>query len=271
MILITNDDGYRSPGIISLFEAVYGMNENVGIVAPIDQKSASGMATTQGKSMEMVKGYIFGKEIYGISGNPADAVILSLNYLYSGKEVEMILSGINAGSNLGLEARYTSGTLSAAIIGAMHGIKGIAFSMSVEDPANPSEHMFSDAIPYCSFIVSQLMENGFPEGVDVLNVNFPRVMTKDTLIKIVPFSKKALYNRMLERIKNSPKSVEFQSILSFNTDSIDDGDSDIPTVYRDGNISVTPMNVLEEEMDLEGIRNLLCDQAIKEEAQYKKF
>ena len=58
MILITNDDGYRSPGIVSLFKAAYSVNEEVEVVAPLEQKSASGMATTQRKPMRMEKRYI---------------------------------------------------------------------------------------------------------------------------------------------------------------------------------------------------------------------
>ena len=259
MILITNDDGYSSPGIVSLFKAAYSVNEEVEVVAPLEQKSASGMATTQRKPMRMEKRYIFGKEIYGISGNPADAVLISLGYLLRDKDVRMILSGINAGPNMGIDAPYTSGTLSAALMGAFHGIRGIAFSMVVEDMFNPSEVMFTAGIPYSAFIVGRLMENGFPDGVDVLNINFPRAINENTRMRVVPLSGKPLYRRKIERIRNSGKTMEFQNILSIDTDLLENRDDDISTVFGDGNISITPINLHGREIDPGETESILGD------------
>lgn len=122
MFVITNDDGIAAPGIQSLLSAVRQMNLEAIVVAPQSQFSGCGhqVTTTQPIRVEQRSEYE-----YAIAGTPVDCVRIALNHLCP--QVEGVLSGINAGGNLGTDV-YISGTVAAVREAAMYRIPGIAFS-----------------------------------------------------------------------------------------------------------------------------------------------
>ena len=160
-ILISNDDGIYSPGILSLAKAAAHFAE-VLIVAPDVEQSSMGQAITSSRPLRYKRTPIDNFEAYRVNGTPADCVALGI---YHWKRVDLVLSGINLGVNLG-NACWHSGTLAAAKQAALLGIRGIALSTSVLD-GDPD----FDALQPCVCEVLSLL---IPERrMPLINVNIP--------------------------------------------------------------------------------------------------
>lgn len=132
-ILVSNDDGIEAEGIKVLTSALGSIAE-VYVFAPNGQRSAISHAITLGKRVSVKKDYLDGAvEAYAVSGTPADCVKLGLENLKSrGIDVDLVFAGINIGSNLGKDTVY-SGTVGAAMEGAMTGILSVAISVDSLD------------------------------------------------------------------------------------------------------------------------------------------
>ncbi|WP_392532638.1 5'/3'-nucleotidase SurE [Nostoc sp. C117] len=119
-IIVTNDDGIDAPGIRALVKAVNG--KNAIIVAPADHQSGCGHQVTTTRPINLQRR---SETEYAIAGTPADCIRIAITQINT--NVKFVLSGINAGGNLGVDA-YISGTVAAVREAAMHGIPGIAIS-----------------------------------------------------------------------------------------------------------------------------------------------
>lgn len=166
LILITNDDGISSKGIRSLYEAVQAFGDVV-IIAPDSPQSGTGHAITIHDPIRLYPNDLFpGEEAYACSGTPVDCVKLGV-YEVMKRKPDLLVSGINHGANTATNVLY-SGTMSAAVEGAMEGIPSIGFSLYSYDAAAD----FSEAQKVVETIVAQALRNGIPTGV-CLNVNTP--------------------------------------------------------------------------------------------------
>src|ERR671910_291247 len=123
VILVTNDDGYRSEGIKVLAAALKPIG-NVTIVAPIEEASAIGHALTLRRPLRLEH---FEPGVYGVDGTPTDCVNVAITQVFKGLP-DLIVSGINKGWNLGDDVTY-SGTVAGAMEGMLHGISSIAISL----------------------------------------------------------------------------------------------------------------------------------------------
>ena len=167
LILVTNDDGITSRGIRKLIELASELGEVV-VVAPDSPQSGMGHAITVGDTLRIRKNHLFeGIEAYECSGTPADCVKMAKHHVIKGRKFDLILSGINHGSNTSISVLY-SGTMSAAIEGAIEGTPSVGFSLC--DFSTKAE--MSHIEPYVTKIIAQALERGFPKGI-ALNVNFP--------------------------------------------------------------------------------------------------
>ncbi|MBB3837009.1 5'-nucleotidase [Runella defluvii] len=174
LILVSNDDGITSLGIRTLVEVMQELGEVV-VVAPDSPQSGMGHAITIGEPLRLHATPIFeGIKAYECSGTPADCVKLGKHYVLKDRTPDLVVSGINHGSNTSISVLY-SGTMSAAIEGAIEGIPSIGFSLC--DFASDAD--FSHVRPYVKQIASNVLANGLPKGV-ALNVNFPK-KSEDTL------------------------------------------------------------------------------------------
>jgi 5'-nucleotidase len=160
-ILIANDDGIYSQGIYALAEAAAQFGD-VRIVAPDVEQSSMGHAITASRPLNYRKTPLGPFEAYRVNGTPADCVALGA---YHWDKVDIVLSGINLGPNLGNSA-WHSGTLAAAKQAALLGMRGIALST----PVINDEPDFTAIKPY----VAQVLELLLPEpDFQLINVNFP--------------------------------------------------------------------------------------------------
>ena len=167
LILVVNDDGITSHGIRTLIEVVKELGE-VYVVAPDSPQSGMGHAITIGETLRLDETDIFpGIKAYQCSGTPADCVKIAKHYVLKGRQPDLVVSGINHGSNSSISVIY-SGTMSAAIEAAIEGIPAIGFSFCNYSPVAEMGHLKE----YVRKIVVNVLEKGMPEGV-ALNVNFP--------------------------------------------------------------------------------------------------
>ena len=168
LILIVNDDGINAPGIRKLISIMNDFGEVV-VVAPDGPQSGKGHAITIESTIRCDKVIIDdGHQIeYSCSGTPVDCVKLAVNKLITRKP-DLCVSGINHGSNSSINVIY-SGTMSAAVEGALEGIPSIGFSLlDYSHEAN-----FSEGEKYIRKITQSVLNNGLPDGV-CLNVNIPK-------------------------------------------------------------------------------------------------
>jgi 5'-nucleotidase len=168
LILVSNDDGITAPGIRALVEAVRELGEVV-IVAPDSPQSGMGHAVTISKPLRLEKTDIYGDLLaYQCSGTPADCVKLAVDKVLHRKP-DLLVSGINHGSNSSINVLY-SGTMSAAMEGAIEGIPAVGFSLC--NFAYDAD--FSIAGRVAKQIAHNILTNGLPQGT-LLNVNIPKV------------------------------------------------------------------------------------------------
>lgn len=167
-ILVVNDDGVTAPGIRNLIEAVKTLG-NVVVVAPDGPQSGMGHAITIGKPLRFDRVHLYeGVEMYKCSGTPVDCVKLAVNKIFKGKKPDLCVSGINHGLNNSINVIY-SGTMSAAVEGAIEAIPSIGFSL--DDFSEEAD--FSHCLKFVTSIARQVLLHGLPQAT-LLNVNFPR-------------------------------------------------------------------------------------------------
>jgi 5'-nucleotidase len=169
LILVSNDDGITSRGIRALVETMMQLGEVV-VVAPNSPQSGMGHAITVGNTLRLDRSTAFEDEditAYECSGTPADCVKLAKHHVLKDRRPDLVVSGINHGSNSSVSVLY-SGTMSAAIEAALEGLPAIGFSLC----DYPSTADFSHALEYVKRIAAHALQHGIPPDV-ALNVNIP--------------------------------------------------------------------------------------------------
>ncbi|MCA8830037.1 5'/3'-nucleotidase SurE [Hymenobacter pini] len=168
LILISNDDGITAPGIATLVRVMRRIGEVV-VVAPNSPQSGMGHAITIGHPLRLDASSIFeGVEAYECSGTPADCVKLAKHHVLKDRRPDLVVSGINHGSNSAVNVLY-SGTMSAAIEAAVEGLPAIGFSLC--DYGHGAD--FSHTEEWIEFLTRQALEHGIPQGT-ALNINIPK-------------------------------------------------------------------------------------------------
>ncbi|HYG19576.1 MAG TPA: 5'/3'-nucleotidase SurE [Ohtaekwangia sp.] len=168
LILVSNDDGITSKGILTLVNVMKEIGD-VLVVAPDSPQSGMGHAITVGETLRLEQNYIF-KDVqaFECSGTPADCVKIARHFVLKGqRQPDIVVSGVNHGSNTSISVLY-SGTMSAAIEGAIEGTPAVGFSLC--DYSHDAD--FSHTHEYIRKITLQVLDKGLPKGV-ALNVNFP--------------------------------------------------------------------------------------------------
>jgi 5'-nucleotidase len=162
-ILVTNDDGIYSPGLLALAKAAAQFGD-VRVVAPDVEQSSMGHAITASRPLSFKKTTLGDFQAHRVNGTPADCVALGA---YNWEKVDVVLSGINLGPNLG-NSVWHSGTLAAAKQAALLGLRGVALST----PAGRTEPAFDVLAPYVHRVLECLLLQA--PWLKLVNVNFPR-------------------------------------------------------------------------------------------------
>ena len=162
-ILLTNDDGIHAPGLEVLETIARELSDDIWICAPSEEASGAGHSLTLNHPVRLRE---LGERRFCVTGTPTDAVNLALRKVLPARP-DLVLSGVNRGENLGDDITY-SGTVSAALEGALASIRAIALSQSTLNPENG----FSAALGWGAKVLRPLIEAPHSERT-LVNVNFP--------------------------------------------------------------------------------------------------
>lgn len=261
-ILLSNDDGILAPGLAALYAAVADIGQ-VQVVAPESPQSAAGHSITLADPLCVRTVHVGGPEgLTGISvdGRPADCVRLAIKKLLD-TPPDLVLSGINAGANVGINVFY-SGTVAAAAEAAMCGIPAVAFSAALSGFGQDAraEVDFPRIGCLCRWVLSRLLEQGLT-GRDLINVNVP-VLEADAGIprgvRVVRQSTAGLadvYHHHVDH--NGQETYRLGDEYGF----VEAGRESDVTSLAEGFITVTPLHVdMTDHRRLERLRTCAADE-----------
>jgi 5'-nucleotidase len=225
-ILVTNDDGYRSDGLITLADALRAIGD-VTIVAPMTEKSAIGHALTLRHPLRLET---ISDHVFGVDGTPTDCVNIAITQIFKGLP-DLVVSGINKGWNLGDDITY-SGTVAGALEGALLGAPAIAASLA----ATRGTYDFSYAARAAASIAEALLRKPLPSRT-FLNINVPKGTPKGYRVTVQ--AKRNHVTSVAER--HDPKGRPYFWIEEGQNEWEPHDRSDYQAV-RDGYVSVTPLH-----------------------------
>jgi 5'/3'-nucleotidase len=243
VILVTNDDGVHSPGLIALFKSMKELGDAY-IVAPDRERSAVGHSLTLHRPLKVEE---LREHVYSVNGTPTDAVVLGVHKILP-RRPDIVVSGINRGGNLGDDITY-SGTVSAAIEGTILNIPSFAVSSHGE-----KNFHFETAASFAIDIIAYIMKNSLPPDT-FLNINvpnLPRIIVKG--IKLTRQGKRT-YDGSIKDVF-SPRGEKHYWIGGGVPYWEHGEDTDIHAV-EDGYVSVTPIHLdLTNHSALEYLRRI---------------
>lgn len=168
-ILLTNDDGIHAPGLKVLEDIARQFSDDIWICAPSEEQSGAGHSLTLNRPVRL---HQHGERRFAISGTPTDSVMMALRTVMP-EAPDLILSGVNRGANLADDITY-SGTVSAAIEGALAGIRSIAFSQVYAREGMGDDVPFGAALTWGPKVLEKLIDAPMAERT-LINVNFPAI------------------------------------------------------------------------------------------------
>jgi len=166
-ILITNDDGIRSPGLQVLERVAAGIGGEVWVVAPEEDQSGLSHSLTLNDPLRLRE---VNERKFAIRGTPSDCVIMAVRRLLGGRP-DLVLSGVNSGQNAADDVTY-SGTVAGAFEGTLLGIPSIALSQAYTFEGGVRDIPWETAVTHAPDIIRRLVTFGFPPAI-VYNINFP--------------------------------------------------------------------------------------------------
>ena len=233
-IAITNDDGIHAPGIRALWLELSKIAD-VAVIAPDSERSACSQAITVHHPIRVDEYAVHHPRVqaWSVNGTPTDCVKVGLESLLT-RLPDIVVSGINNGSNLGTDVLY-SGTVSAAIEAALHRLPAIAISLADRNPVD-----FSVAARFARELVEKVIEQRNLPKNTLLNVNVPPLLQEQ--IKGISITKlgKISYNNVFEK-RQDPRGRNYYWMAGSMVDTGNDPDSDVEAV-KAGYISVTPVH-----------------------------
>ncbi|HSE57336.1 MAG TPA: 5'/3'-nucleotidase SurE [Nitrospiraceae bacterium] len=228
-ILVTNDDGIGSSGIQALARKLARLG-TVWVVAPDRERTAVGHALTLHKPLRLTP---VKPRWFAVNGTPTDCVNLAVKHVLR-RPPTLVVSGVNRGVNLGDDVTY-SGTVSAALEGAILGIPSIAVSQDGRD-----RFFFEAAADYALVVARAVLRHGLPPGT-LLNVNVPnRPRAGIKGIRVTRLSRRRFENPIIE--KTDPRGRKYYWIAGTRITWTKQADSDYAALRR-GFVSVTPLHL----------------------------
>jgi 5'-nucleotidase len=237
-ILISNDDGIGAPGIKRLEKIAAGFGAEVWVVAPEEEQSGTGHSLTLRRPLRIRK---ISARRFAVDGTPTDCILLAVNQIMKGSKPDLVLSGINRGSNLGEDMTY-SGTIAAAMEATLLGVPAIALSQRVayETFKSGGAVDFSAAEGYAARVIRKLVTIAWPRDV-LMNVNFPaRPAVEVNGIEITREGRRKIGDEILEGF--DPRGEPYYWIGNQKTSPTYAKGTDLAAVH-DGKVSVTPLSL----------------------------
>lgn len=247
-ILVTNDDGYESFGLIELATALRELGD-VTVVAPDRDNSGVGHSISIHHPVRVSA--VTGRDVptFRCSGTPADCVVVGAFDLCGGMPA-LVVSGINRGANVGDDINY-SGTVAAATEGIIVGTAAMAVSLAASWPEHARDHHWQTAASVAVKLAREILASGLPP-LTLLNVNVPNVAVKALRgIRYVRQGRKA-YRSRVDRREDPRGNTYFWLWGTFDEADIVTG-TDLAAI-RDGYVSVTPVTIDRTDHDELGRR-----------------
>ena len=240
-ILITNDDGFDSPALLALINALKPLAEVI-TVAPTLEKSACGHSLTLTKPLRFVE---LEPNFYKLDdGTPTDCIFLALHKIYKNVKPDLVISGINIGANMGEDITY-SGTASGAMEAVLQGVPAIAISQDFSDDMREKNNWnYRLAQETIVKLVEKIFDGSFPlEPRKFLNINIPAVEPSESKGFKVTKTGSRVYTHDAE-VHHNPRGQEYFWIGLVNHEwrETQGQMSDVEAV-KAGYISVTPIHL----------------------------
>lgn len=226
-ILITNDDGIHSPGLLALQQALTEIGTAITI-APDRDNSAVSHSLTMNRPLKIHR---LKENCYTVDGTPTDCVAVGLKKILQ-IQPDLLVSGINAGANLGDDISY-SGTVSAAIEGTMYGVPSMALSVGGEPPYD-----YRAAMLIASCMALKILNNSLPENT-LLNINIPSGSSYKN-IRVTRQGRRLWENSIHETL--DPRGSKHYWIGG-GTPVTDPGEDTDVYAFAAGNVSITPIQL----------------------------
>ncbi len=247
-ILLTNDDGVNAPGLKVLEKIAREFSDDVWIVAPTEEQSGAGHSLTLTVPVRLRK---LGEKRFCVTGTPTDAVMMAIAWILKDNPPDLILSGVNRGANLGEDVTY-SGTVSAAMEGALAGIKSIALSQSYAREGMGDTVPFAAAEAWADEVLRPLIHSPMAPRT-LVNVNFPPLSPSEVKgIKVVRQGIRD-YGRLRIDQRTDPRGYHYYWFGLGPMVETPGHSTDLEAI-ADGFISVTPLHLdLTHESSLAGL------------------
>jgi 5'-nucleotidase len=236
-ILLTNDDGYHAPGLKVLEAIAATLSDDVWVVAPAEEQSGAGHSLTLSVPVRVRR---HGEKRYAVAGTPTDAVMMALARLMKDSPPDLILSGVNRGANLAEDVTY-SGTVSAAMEGALAGVRSIALSQVYAREGMGDTVPFAAASAWGERVLRPILATPYERGT-LVNINFPARASDDVRgIRVVGQGLRD-YGRLQIVTNRDPRGYEYHWFALGPTIETPAHATDLEAV-ADDYIAVTPLHL----------------------------
>ncbi len=236
-ILLTNDDGYYAPGLKVLEEIAATLSDDVWIVAPADEQSGAGHSLTLTRPLRVRQ---HGARRFAVAGTPTDAVMMALAKIMADAKPDLILSGVNRGANLAEDVTY-SGTVSAAMEGALAGVRSIALSQAYAREGMGDVVPFDAARQWGAKVLAPLIEAPLAPRT-LVNINFPALPADQVLGTRVVAQGLRDYGRLQIVTNRDPRGYDYHWFALGPSIETPAHSTDVEAV-ADGYIAVTPLHL----------------------------
>jgi len=236
-ILLTNDDGIHAPGFEVLETVARKLSDDIWAVAPAEEQSGAGHSLTLTRPIRLRR---LGERRFAVSGTPTDAVMMALAHIMKDSPPDLILSGINRGANLAEDVTY-SGTVSAAMEGALAGVRSVALSQVYSREGMGDTVPFAAAQAWAERVLRPLLAENFPP-FSLVNVNFPALEPEE--VRGIRVCRQGIrdYGRLRIIERTDPRGYRYYWFGLAPVVETPGHRTDLETV-ADGYISVTPLHL----------------------------
>lgn len=235
-ILVTNDDGIHAPGLKVAEAIARRFSDDVWVVAPSDEQSGAGHSLTLTRPLRLRR---HDERRFSVSGTPTDSVMMGLLEVLDGPP-DLILSGVNRGANLGEDVTY-SGTVAAAMEGALAGVRSVALSQVYAREGAGDQVPFACAEAWGERAIRPLLDMAFAPGM-LINVNFP-AQPADRVkgIRVVGQGVRD-YGRASMVEQRDPRGFPYYWLSFHGVVQTGGPDTDLEAI-ADGFVTVTPLHL----------------------------
>lgn len=236
-ILLTNDDGVHAPGLEVLTRIAAALSDDVWIVAPAEEQSGAGHSLTLTRPLRV---HSYGPKHYAVTGTPTDAVMMAVARLMKDTPPDLILSGVNRGANLGEDVTY-SGTVSAAMEGALAGVPSIALSQVYAREGAGLDVSFDAAGHWGEQVLRPIISQPMPART-LININFPAIPADQVRgVRVVAQGFRD-YGRLKIVTNTDPRGFDYHWFALGAVEQTPAHSTDLEAV-ADGFVAVTPLHL----------------------------